>query len=42
MRCYIDNGDGTVDDHIKQDIDDLRVSGRRLRGNEMENQCVQR
>ena len=32
MRCYIDNGDGTVDDHNKQDIDDLRVSGTRLRG----------
>ena len=34
MRCYIDNRDGTVDDHIKQDINDLRVSGTRLRGNE--------
>ena len=37
MRCYIDNGDGTVDDHIKQDIDDLRVSGTRLGGDETEN-----
>ena len=42
MRCYIDNGDGTVDDHIKQDIDDLRVSGTRLCGNKTENQPVQR
>ena len=31
MRCYIDNGDGTEDDHNKQDIDNLRVSGTRLR-----------
>ena len=42
MRCYIDNGDRTVDDHIKQDIDDLRVLGTRLRGNETENHRVQR
>ena len=34
-RCDIDNGDGTVD-HIKQDIDDLRVSGTRLGGEETE------
>ena len=26
-----------MDDHIKQDIDDLRVSGTRLRGDETEN-----
>ena len=39
MGCYIDNGDGTVDDH-KQDIDDLRVSGTRLSGNETENHRV--
>ena len=31
------NGDRTVDDHTKQDIDDLRVSGTRLRGDETEN-----
>ena len=31
------NGDGTVDDHAKQDIDDLSVSGTRLSGNETEN-----
>ena len=37
MGCYIDNGDGTVDDHIKQDINDLRVSGTRLGGDETEN-----
>ena len=35
MGCDIDNGDGTVD-HIKQDIDDLRVSGTRLGGEETE------
>ena len=34
-RCDIDNGDGTVD-HIKQDIDDLSVSGTRLGGEETE------
>ena len=37
MRCDIDNGDGTVDHHIKQDIGDLRVSGTRLHGEETEN-----
>ena len=31
------NGDGTMDDHAKQDIDDLRVSGTRLFGDETEN-----
>ena len=30
----IDDGDGTVDDHNKQDIDDLRVLGTRLRGDD--------
>ena len=34
-RCDIDNGDGTMD-HIEQDIDDLRVSGTRLGGEETE------
>ena len=37
MRCYIDNKDRTMDDHTKQDIDDLRVSGTRLCGDETEN-----
>jgi hypothetical protein len=31
------NGDGIVDDHTKQDIDDLRESGTRLCGDETEN-----
>ena len=37
MRCYIDNRDGTVDDHIEQDINNLRVSGTRLCGDKTEN-----
>ena len=36
-RRNIDNEDGTVDDHSKQDIDDLRVSGTRLGGDKTEN-----